>query len=195
MTYINLIYLSILTDRIPLIPMFTPSHIDDTQPVDFGVVFDVPRLRREIGKPVLEWHEVKDRNSDTLDELGCWNTWEAVQNRETFPRISPVPDLLKLDLSYTKAPTWIKLIPHFIHDLHSSFWSLAALAFPEGRATNLVPPLESPHSHVSLPPDEHLLCYDYLYYTCVHQPSRSNMSLTTVLLGDLSASTSDGPPI
>lgn len=73
------------------------------------------------------------------------------------------------DISYTKTPSWTKLIPGYEHDQHSTFWSLATLAYPETRAANLVPPLESPNHHVSLPPDEHLLCYDYLYYVCAHQ--------------------------
>jgi len=77
--------------------MFNPSHVGGSAPtVDFGIVFDVPRLRTALGKPVLEWHEVKDRNSGTLDELGCWNTWEAVQNRDTYPRRSWTPEHLKL---------------------------------------------------------------------------------------------------
>jgi len=171
MTYMNLLYLALITERIPIIPMFTPSHIGGAvPPIDFGLVFDVPHLRQAIGKPVLEWHEVKDRNSDAVEELGCWNVWEASQSREDYPRRSHVPDHLKLDISYTKAPSWIKIIPNFEHDLYSSFWSLAALAFPETRAANLVPPRESPIHHVLLPPDEHVLCYDYLYFVCANQP-------------------------
>ena len=38
------------------------------------------------------------------------------------------------------------------------------LGFPETRNTNLRTPTPSPERGVSLPPDEHLLCYDYLYY-------------------------------
>lgn len=53
--------------------------------------------------------------------------------------------------------------------MNSYFWSLAALAFPQTRAANLVPPRESPIHHVLLPPDEHLLCYDYLYFVCANQ--------------------------
>lgn len=53
--------------------------------------------------------------------------------------------------------------------MHAYFWSLAALAFPEQRQAHLVEPLASPEHGVSLPPDEHLLCYDYLYYVCAHQ--------------------------
>lgn len=78
------------------------------------------------------------------------------------------------DISYTTAPNWIKLIPNFRHDHHSTFWSLAVLAFPEGRQDNLIEPRESPINHVKLPPDEHLLCYDYLYYTCAQQPYEFN---------------------
>ncbi|KAF8899030.1 hypothetical protein BD779DRAFT_1431621 [Infundibulicybe gibba] len=170
-TYANLIYLGLITDRVPIIPMFTPSHIGGSvPPIDFGQVFDMARLRKELGKPVLEWYDVKDRQSDSIDELGCWNTWEAVQDHEAFPRRSSLPEHLKLDISYTKAPSWIKLIPRFEHDRHSSFWSLASLAFPEMRTANLVTPLESPLHHVSLPPDEHLLCYDFLYFVCAHAP-------------------------
>jgi len=61
------------------------------------------------------------------------------------------------------------MIPNYEHDQHSSFWSLAALAFPETRKANLVPPSASPVQKVHLPPDEHLLCYDYLYYVAANQ--------------------------
>jgi hypothetical protein len=86
-----------ITDRIPIIPMFVPSHIGGDKPtIEFGEVFDVQRLAQGIGIPVLEWHQVKNRSTDVLDELGCWNTWEAVQDREAFPRRSVVPNYLKL---------------------------------------------------------------------------------------------------
>jgi hypothetical protein len=75
------------------------------------------------------------------------------------------------DISYTKAPEWINLLPNFEHDQHTSFWSLATLAFPETRRASLVPPYPSPINDVFLPPDEHLLCFDYLYYVCTHQVS------------------------
>lgn len=51
-----------------------------------------------MGKPILEWHEVKDENSQHYEPIGCWNTWEAVQYDEHFPRRSPVPDIVKLGL-------------------------------------------------------------------------------------------------
>ncbi|KAK7064106.1 hypothetical protein R3P38DRAFT_2491061 [Favolaschia claudopus] len=171
MTYINLIYLALITDRVPIIPEFIPSHIGGhVPPIPFGEVFDVPRLRKLLGRPVLEWREVKHPNSTFIDDLGCWNVWEAVQYREAFPRRSRIPNDLSLDISYTKAPEWIKMIPNYEHDQHVTFWSLARLAFPTTRKASLVPPLESPKHKHFLPPDEQLLCYDYLYYVSAHQP-------------------------
>lgn len=93
----NLIYLGFLTNRIPIIGMFTPSHIgSQIPPIDVSEVFDLARFQELVQKPVLEWHQVKSRNSTTMDELGCWNTWEAVQDREAIPRGSWVPTHLKL---------------------------------------------------------------------------------------------------
>ncbi len=70
----NLIYLAVITDRIPIIAMFTPSHIGGDKPtIDFGEVFDVQRLAQGIGRPGLEWHQVNNRRSDVVDALGCWS--------------------------------------------------------------------------------------------------------------------------
>ena len=97
MTYANLIYLGSLTDRVTILPMFTPSHIGgDVAPIPFGEVFDVPRFVEESGIQVVEWDEVKEPTSQVVDDLGCWNIWEAVQYREHFPRRSAVPEHLKL---------------------------------------------------------------------------------------------------
>ncbi|KAJ7361589.1 hypothetical protein DFH08DRAFT_844625 [Mycena albidolilacea] len=171
MTYINLIYLGLITDRVPIIAEFIPSHIGGhVPPIPFGQVFDVPRLRNLLGTSVLEWRDVKNHNSTFVDDIGCWNVWEAVQYREAFPRRSRSINDLNLDISYTKAPEWIKMIPNYEHDQHVTFWSLARLAFPTTRKASLVPPLPSPQHNISLPPDQHLLCYDYLYYVSAHQP-------------------------
>ncbi|KAJ7597465.1 hypothetical protein C8J56DRAFT_920150 [Mycena floridula] len=173
MTYGNLLYLAVITGRIPIMPMFTPSHIGGgVAPVAFGEVFDVPRLRKLMGRPVLEWKEVKDERSEFRDQLGCWNGWEAVQYREANPRYSIVPQHLKIDLSYTKMPSWIKLIPNFEHDQHSTFWALARFGWPQTRAETLAsqPPSPSLTANFTAAPDEQLLCYDYLYFVCAHQP-------------------------
>ncbi|KAL1951501.1 hypothetical protein VTO73DRAFT_650 [Trametes versicolor] len=171
MTYANLIYLGQITDRVPVVGMFTPSHIGgDVPPIMFGEVFDVPRFNEESGIQIVEWYEVKDPESQVVDDLGCWNVWEAIQYNEHHPRGSVVPEQwLKLDISYTKAPGWIKQIPDYQHDLCSTFWSLARLSFPEERAKNIGNPLPSPVHNATLDPDEHMLCFDYLYYACAQQ--------------------------
>ncbi|KAI0756814.1 hypothetical protein C8Q80DRAFT_1215643 [Daedaleopsis nitida] len=170
MTYANLIYLGILTERVPIIAMFTPSHIGgDAETIPFGEVFDVPRFIQESGVQILEWDEVKDSESDVVDDLGCWNIWEAVQYKEHHPRDSAVPDWLNIDISYTKAPNWVKSIPDYPHDMCSTFWALARLGFPQERAKNIGSPAPSPKHQLTLDPDDHLLCYDYLYYACATQ--------------------------
>ncbi|KAH9942961.1 hypothetical protein B0H21DRAFT_866317 [Amylocystis lapponica] len=154
MTYANLIYLGTITDRVPIIAMFTPSHIGgDAETIAFGDVFDVPRFTKHSGIPIIEWHQVKDPSSGELEDLGCWDIWEAVQQNEHFPRNSAVLSHLGLDISYTKAPAWIKLIPNY------------------ERAKSIGDPLPSPQHQALLDPDEQVLCYDYLYYVCAQQSS------------------------
>jgi len=174
-TYMNLIYLALITERIPLIGVFSPTHVSfDTtttvDPIDFGTIFDVPRLSKLINLPVIEWHEVKNRNSTEVEELGCWDVWSTSEMATENPRGSRTAWTQRLDLSYTKTPAWAKLIPNFQHDRHASLFALASLAYPETRLETLREPIthESPLNHVRLPPDEHLLCYDYLYYISGH---------------------------
>ncbi|KAJ7757463.1 hypothetical protein B0H16DRAFT_1536747 [Mycena metata] len=170
-TLINLVYLGLITDRTAILPVFMSAHLPgDPPPLFFGEAFDVPRLRKSLGKPVLEWNEVKQTRSPIVDEIGCWNTWESVQYNDRGHRHSNVPWFLNLDISWTKTPYWIKMIPNFEHDQHATFWSLAALAYPDAREANLVPPLPSPQHKVSLPPDEQLLCFDFLYYVAAQEP-------------------------
>ncbi|KAJ7805164.1 hypothetical protein B0H14DRAFT_3771980 [Mycena olivaceomarginata] len=122
-----------------------------------------------LGLPILEWRDVKEKDSEVLEDIGCWNVWESVQLNDKAPRHSSVIEKLNLDISYTKTPQWIKMIPNYEHDQHSTFWSLASLAFSEARNANLVPPLPSPQHRVSLPPDEQLLCFDFLYYVAAQE--------------------------
>ncbi|KAF8634864.1 hypothetical protein AX15_000619 [Amanita polypyramis BW_CC] len=172
-TYMHLLYLATITQRIPILGVFTPSHIGfEVESIEFGKVFDVPRISKLIGLPVLEWHEVKDKNSSEVDEIGCWDVWESVQLTESEPRKSRLPGLIGLDVSYTKTPSWVKILPNYEHDRHSSFYSLAALGFSDLRAESLRETIvhESGINHVRLPPDEQVLCFDYLYYATSSMP-------------------------
>ncbi|KAJ7648329.1 hypothetical protein DFH06DRAFT_1095752 [Mycena polygramma] len=181
MQHINLIYLSVLTQRVPIIPFFVPTHVSyadgitgddaiDVPVIDFGDVFDVPRLQRDLGKPVLEWWQVKDRNSTSVDPLGCWNIWQAVSTAHKEPHYTEVPQRLKLDISYTVAPSWVKLLPDDPTEPHMTFTSLMALSFPEQRRMNLATPAPSPLLQASLPPDEQLVCFDSMYWIAHFEP-------------------------
>lgn len=86
MTYANLIYLGWITGRVPIVHRFNNAHTPDTPSIPFDWIFDLDRLSNELQLPVVEWDEVKDSNSTELEELGCWNVWEAVQYRDHHPR-------------------------------------------------------------------------------------------------------------
>lgn len=93
----NLIYLAIITDRVPIIPPFVPSHIGgDAGSIAFGDIFNTTRLGKSIGIPVVEWKDVKKSGSSVVDELGCWDIWQATQYDEHFPRRSGMLSQLNL---------------------------------------------------------------------------------------------------
>ncbi|KAI0369986.1 hypothetical protein BV20DRAFT_996130 [Pilatotrama ljubarskyi] len=175
----NLIYLALIAGRIPILPPFTSYIGSNSAPIPFSEIFDLPRMVSALNSPILEWHMVKDiersHAENAKDEIGCWNIWEVDNMQSDGPRGSYSTVLLNLDISYTRAPQSVKLIPNYEHDSHSTFWSLAKLAFPEGRAQVLANPSAHPirpseSSKVMLPPDEQLVCYDYLYYVCALEP-------------------------
>jgi hypothetical protein len=163
----NLLYLGLITERVPVIPYFTPTgHIagGNAPTLAFGDVFDVPRLEKAMGGRILEWHQVKDPQSEVIDTMGCWGVWQAVQSSNKESHFTSAPTRLKLDVSYTTAPRWIKMDQGNDGDPHATFWALASLGFSERRDSNLQTPALSPINSASLPPDDHMLCFDYLYY-------------------------------
>lgn len=87
----------------------------------------------------------------------------------TFFDVELTLDWVYLDISYTRGPDWLKKIPNYEHNKCSTFWALARLAYPEDRNKNIGNALPSPVHKTVLDPDEHMLCYDYLYYACADQ--------------------------
>ncbi|KAJ7627140.1 hypothetical protein FB45DRAFT_835412 [Roridomyces roridus] len=162
--YMNVLYLAQITHRVPIIPRFRPVHIpgDNTPHRDFGDVFDVPALSKKLGMPILEWKEVKDLKSETLEDLGCWDIqnyrWEEGGGWYLDPPVD-----LKLDISYTLAPEWMRKAGDGGSDPSTLMWGFAALAtFPHWQNLSDIDP--SPTHHASLPPDEHLFCTNSLYW-------------------------------
>ena len=72
-----------------------------------------------------------------------------------------------LDISFTAAPPSIQMIPGYEHDPHARFWSVASLLYsPDKEEAMKKEPQPSKVHGAVLPPDEHLACFDYLYYLC-----------------------------
>jgi hypothetical protein len=114
MMIVNMVYLSTLTDRVAVLPPFMPMHVgSDAPPVPFGEVFDVPRLSKTLGVPLLEWRDIKDPKSTELETLGCWSVWEAVSGEEPRPSLAPyVLSLGSSQLESIKISSAFKEIPH-----------------------------------------------------------------------------------
>jgi hypothetical protein len=183
--------MAMMTERVPIIGPFTPSHAIagrmDVGNIPFGEVFDMDHLSNAIGTPVLEWREVKNSSSTEVEDIGCWSVWQAVQTRESGPRngnaltlqglgkycinmrVSVIHRPRLLDISFTAAPTSIQIIPWYEHDPHARFWTVASLLYsPDKEEAMKKEPQPSKVHGTVLPPDEHLACFDYLYYLCAH---------------------------
>jgi len=165
MGYVNMIYLSTITDRVPIIPPFAPAeHISASAGIiPFGDIFDLEHLRHVLRTPILEWRDVKilsDHNSPEIDHLGCWSTRN--ENARDPNRAENLVHHLGLDVSYTRVPR----VTRKLDENHVVFSQLAATIYP---VHPLVSPLSlprfatSPLGHSSSP-DEKLSCFDFLYY-------------------------------
>lgn len=171
MTYVNLLYLAKLTDRVAILPPFQPSPHLPTEAgfPPFSEVFDIPRLSREMRVPIIEWQDVKQVNSTHEDEVGCWSLWATVAQRarDRLPRESLVTGKLGLDIAYTPVPESVIMLPEYPNDPHAHFGDVAALTYPAGRREANLPgqaPFPSPHSGATMLPDEQMACFDFPYY-------------------------------
>lgn len=73
----------------------------------FGDIFDLPRLSREVGLPIVEWRDVKrprgeneTLQNERVDEIGCWSIWMTSQpstsNDGGLPRLNSMEGVLGL---------------------------------------------------------------------------------------------------
>ncbi|THH00918.1 hypothetical protein EW145_g7012 [Phellinidium pouzarii] len=170
MTYVNLLYLALLSSRTAILPPFAPSHVGSTAGyIAFGDVFDVPRLARLLDHPVIEWRDVKREDSAHTDALGCWSIWAtaAPAGSGRVPRGNAIEPKLGLDVSYTPVPEATIMFPQFDNDPHTRFAPIAALTFPGGREAAHLPanaPFPGRVSGHTALPDEHMACFDFPYY-------------------------------
>ncbi|KZT51338.1 hypothetical protein CALCODRAFT_443220 [Calocera cornea HHB12733] len=166
MALVHMIYLAQLTERVPILPAFAPSHLSQSAGhIPFGDVFDLRRLSEEIHMPILEWRDVKQPNSTVVEDIGCWSAWIGGGQSNGRPRDSYLPAALGLDISYTPTPYSMKVFGE--GDSHLLYGRLMQLGFPSGRREALQQnsPIPAPQSGAVLEPDAHLMCFDYLYYT------------------------------
>ncbi|KAK0476829.1 hypothetical protein IW261DRAFT_1490269 [Armillaria novae-zelandiae] len=171
MCQVNTIYLGIISDRIPVIPPFSPSHhvSDEAGIIAFGDVFNLTRLRDFLQSPIIEWCDIKtplEKLGDpaaSWEKLGCW----SVKSRN---EADPSPDYnfarsLALDLSYTRVPDKM-YHTSALNEPHTNFWNLASLIYPVQPAfgDQTFPLLKASAKGEREPPDRHLTCIDTMYY-------------------------------
>ncbi|KDN51561.1 hypothetical protein RSAG8_00106, partial [Rhizoctonia solani AG-8 WAC10335] len=180
----SLVYLGILTGRVPVVPAFLAEHFGnptDITPTPFSDIFDLPYLSGKLGLPIVEWHELKrtayslvDGPHPETEKIGCWSTTAGYKNSR--PSYSYSTEIYGLDISYTPVPSTHTLTHGSNPDTDMwSIWGLASLGFTRSRARILPDqfrkafPLQS-SSDQKLEPDETMLCWDNLYYTGVFEP-------------------------
>lgn len=94
MSQSNLLYLAHITQRIPILPPFSPdpNHmwLENHPPnIPFGEVYDLPRLSEAMHMPILEWHQVKNLTNPEIEPIGCWSLFETQVGGS--PRDAPSP--------------------------------------------------------------------------------------------------------
>jgi hypothetical protein len=227
MAAIDLIFLSIQTHRIPIVPPFWPTHVgEEAGLVEFSAFFDLQRLSQRLNIPILEWRDVKNFTNPMVgldvgdgnrlyntgyyggdnEDLGCWSVWMTQHALGAGAREGEVPPALNLDISWTPV-RWDNQIDTHGAEEYNSF-ALAELSDPQirevavreakdgylarmnktieeakekGNDFNDDPPGKIPvpnHSEKQVDPDDHLLCFDYLYFTSTHKASHHYYSLS-----------------
>ncbi|TFK25220.1 hypothetical protein FA15DRAFT_703919 [Coprinopsis marcescibilis] len=176
LSYIHLIYLGYISNRVPIVPPFVPDeHIPWTAgSLQFGSVFNLTRVRSHLRLPVLDWSDVKTLPSlsspehsylnPNVEAIGCWST--RVRTEPNPINAQNTERLLGLDVSYTRVPQFTRLYPHDAGDSNVVFHGLSATITPNHpfESPETYPLMSASPSGSRLAPDEHLSCYDFLYY-------------------------------
>ncbi|KAF9556712.1 hypothetical protein CPC08DRAFT_694164 [Agrocybe pediades] len=176
MDYVNMIYLGIISDRVPIIPPFAPGpHISlSAGIIPFGDIFDLEGLRNELRSEILEWRDAKilpnpqsddQFSTSEIEHVGCWTT--VPESSKGAKWSDNVVRHLGLDASYTRVPTFTRPSPQDPNEYHVILPQLAALIYPRGPIARpeSFELLEASRMGKRLKPDSYLSCFDSLYYS------------------------------
>jgi hypothetical protein len=164
------------TERIPvLVPFPAWAHVPESAgPLRISEVFDVRHFSETTGIPILEWNDIKKfpmnmtgaREATDVETIGCWSVQAQTHGN---PRKNHASYVVRLDVSWT-ATGRVTILP--VAEDYASLPQLATLAYPNRRRLALQEhhPLPSEKLKASLVPDEHLLCYDFLYFVGLVEP-------------------------
>ncbi|KZT41003.1 hypothetical protein SISSUDRAFT_982518 [Sistotremastrum suecicum HHB10207 ss-3] len=163
MSHVNLIYIALLSQRIPVIPPFSPVHQGlSTGFFQASEVFNLSLLSQAIRTPVLEWQQIKDLAAPNVDSLGCWSVQETLGGH--YHLTPNVEESMHLNFSYTRVPEFTRLTPS-PNEYFGNYMALASLSFPQTRSEALAEAAGKPYpDRHYVDPDEQMLCYDLLYY-------------------------------
>ncbi|KAF6758039.1 hypothetical protein DFP72DRAFT_808302 [Ephemerocybe angulata] len=175
--YMHLIYLGILSNRIPIIPPILPPG---WVPIDagiilFGDIYNLTTLRDRIRHPVLEWSDVKAIPStadvqvdftptDPVEQLGCWSVRPRSADDPTWVR--GAENVLKIDLSFTRVPSFSYFNQSDENEIFVTFPALASLVYAKHPHPSFHqgPLMRASRLGSELRPEEQLACFDFLYY-------------------------------
>lgn len=94
----NLIYVSVLASRIPILHPFAPGHLPwEAGFLPVSEVFDLGRWARAIHKDILELEQIKNYPHDNdKEQIGCWSLWAVGYLKDATPSRSPFMEHFKL---------------------------------------------------------------------------------------------------
>jgi len=173
----NLIYIAQMANRTPILPPFAGFfQQENSGPLSFGEIFDIPRLQESLHMPILEWQDVKDLKlgrEHSPEPLGCWSVWAPYDGDQKWPRRVRITEELNLDLSYTPIMEPVKLSTmEWPNDPHVNLNKLVRLSYHDAyvETTRDHKPVSYPDFPSVYPPDEHLMCIDFLYWASILKP-------------------------
>ena len=170
-----MIFLGLLSDRIPIVPPFAPDHhiTYSAGALPFGRVFNLSRAREALKSPLIEWHEVKALSDPSSiaapapserEHIGCWSTKPESEAKPL--RVSSIVDNLRLDISYTRVPMETRRDDHDRNDNFIDFTHLVPYIFPKEpvHPPDFFPLMDPSPMGRRLAPGTRLACFDHLYY-------------------------------